>query len=418
MINKKIVIFLFILMGVFLCSCTSDTTGEVTTIDMSAYPKYVSEVSTIGYSFDQRDVMDPFWKGNVMVNESVLLLEEDGVVSATLLYEPIKIIAVKDYRLETTFVEGVDYTIEGRTIRKLTESSIPFLKAEHLIGQNIPEPYRQVNSIANVLTDYVLMGPNAVYTESPFWYGNQLSVSYVYDVADVNLEVFPSFDSTRLDRSIGKMQNGDTLRITAIGDSVLEGCSSSKMFNHEPFLDNFMTLTEQGLEFYYGGEVVLNNISVGGKTSLWGSSPTVINDIIATDPDLVFIHFGINDAGDGASPNSYRDNIEFMILSVRDQLPDTEFVLLTSFTPNPLVYDSIRLEDYWNRLKTIAANHEGIQVIDIYQISMEIMSHKHYVDLTGNGINHVNDFSSRVYLMGILSSLVSNDTFLSKEESQ
>jgi hypothetical protein len=76
------------------------------------------------------------------------------------------------------------------------------------------------------------------------------------------------------------------------------------------------------------------------------------------------------------------------------------------------------LEDYWNRLKTIAANHEGIQVIDIYQISMEIMNHKHYVDLTGNGINHVNDFSSRVYLMGILSSLVSNDTFLSKEESQ
>lgn len=413
--RKHLITVLFLTVG-FLISCAQQSTTEVTTQDMSPYPNYVSDVSSISYRFDQQEIMDPFWKGNVMVNETVLLLEDNGVISGNLLYEPVKIIAIKDYSLQTTYVEGSDYELDGRTIRKLSGSTMPHLQKENLIGQNIPEPYRQVNSIANVLTDYVLMGPNAVYTESPFWYGNQISVSYVFDVADIDLSKYPKVEDTELPNTLQKLSSGEPLRITAIGDSVLEGCSSSKMFNHEPYLDNFMTLAQEGLEYYTDSLITLTNLSVGGKTSLWGSSPNIINDIKNSAPDLVFIHFGINDAGDGASPNSYRDNIELIILSVRETLPNTEFVLLTAFTPNPLVYDAMRLEDYWSRLKTLANNHAGVHVIDIYQASMAILSAKKYEDLTGNGINHVNDFSSRVYLMGILSSLISNDTLISKEE--
>ncbi|MFA6791155.1 MAG: SGNH/GDSL hydrolase family protein [Candidatus Izemoplasmatales bacterium] len=416
MLHKKILIILLLLTGSLLISCAQNSTMEVTTQDMSPYPNFVSDVSSVSYSFTPKDVMAPFWKGNVMMNETVLLIEDNGEISGNLLYEPIEIIAVKDFSLQTTFVEGSDYEVDGRRIRKLTASTIPSLKKENLTGQNIPEPYQRVNSIANVLTDYVLMGPNAVYTESPFWYGSQISVSYVYDFQDLNLDSFPGFAGNELPNTLQKLTSGESLRITGIGDSVLEGCSSSKKFNHEPYLDDFLTLTESGLEYYYDLDVTLNNLSVGGKTSLWGSSPSVINDIKNSNPDLVIIHFGINDAGDGASPNSYRDNIELIILSVREALPNTEFILLTSFTPNPLVYDAIRLEDYWSRLNTLANNHTGVHVIDLYKASIEILAFKKYEDVTGNGINHVNDFASRVYLMGILSSLVSNETILSKEE--
>jgi len=181
-------------------------------------------------------------------------------------------------------------------------------------------------------------------------------------------------------------------------------------------MPNFMDLTEQGLEEYYQNDVILNNLSVGGKTSLWGSSSVILGDIKDSNPDVVFIHFGINDCGDGVSPNSFRDNIEFIILSVREELPGCEFVILTAFSPNPTVYDSLRFEDYWEKMRDLESNHPGVKVIDVWTLSQEILTSKKYEDLTGNGINHVNDYSSRLYLMSILSTFVSNEMLLSKEE--
>jgi len=383
---------------------------------MSSYPNYIDDPDSLVYSFSEIDRSNPFWKGNAIYNETVLLLEEDGEIAGNLLFAPLRIISVRDFSLKTVFSEGTDYSLSGNVIRRTASSSIPYLKVENLTGQNIPLPYRQVSSISNVLTDYVLMGPNAVYTESPFWYGNQISVSYVYDVANLDLTKYPDYDGLTLPNTMNLLNQHHTLRITAIGDSVLEGCSSSEKFAHEPFMPNFMDLSEQGLEEYYQNDVILNNLSVGGKTSLWGSSSGVIRDIKDTNPDVVFIHFGINDCGDGASPNSFRDNIELIILSIREDLPGCEFVILTAFSPNPAVYDGLRFEDYWEKMRDLESNHPGVKVIDVWTLSQEILKEKQYGDLTGNGINHVNDYSARLYLMSIMSTFVSNEMLLAKEE--
>lgn len=412
---KKTVLCLILLLILFgISACT--TTTEVTTADMSAYPNLVSDVENMTYRFSDTDRSDPFWKGNVVYNETVLLLDDGTLISGKLLFAPIRVISVRDYSLKTTYSEGTDYVIDGNVIRRTEGSSIPYLKAENLTGQNIPSPYRQVSSISNVLTDYVLMGPNAVYTESPFWYGSQISVSYVYDVTDLRSSVFPDYDGSTLANTMSLLNQHETLRITAIGDSVLEGCSSSAKFSHEPFMPNFMELSRQALADYYQTEVVLNNLSVGGKTSLWGSGSTVINDIVATNPDVVFIHFGINDNGNGASPNSFRDNIELLILSIREDLPGCEFVILNALAPNPTVYDGDRFVDYWEKMYALQNNHPGVKVIDVWGLSQQLLKVKKYEDLTGNGINHVNDYSARLYLMSIVSTFVTNQMLLDKEE--
>ena len=41
----------------------------------------------------------------------------------------------------------------------------------------------------------------------------------------------------------------------------------------------------------------LKNLSVGGTQSSWGCQAQQINNIVAEQPDLLFLHFGINDLG-------------------------------------------------------------------------------------------------------------------------
>jgi lysophospholipase L1-like esterase len=405
MLNKKI---FFLIIISFLLSITSckKAEKEEKQIDLTKFPNYIENFQEIDYSFSDTELMTPFWKGNVIYNESVLLIDDGNKLTGKLQFIPLKIISIKDFTLNKEYKEGIDFEVKDNIINSLPGSTMPYLLYENLTGQNIPEPYREVSSISNIQTDYVLMGANIVYTESPFWYGNQVYVSYVYDVKDIDLSYYANYDEKTLPNLMNKLKNEESVNIIAIGDSVLEGCSSSGHFNREPFMPNFMELTKKGLEDKYKAEINLNNISVGGKTSAWGSSEEAIANINTSNPDVIFIHFGINDAGSGFSPNSYRDNIELIILSAREANPNTEFIILTAFSPNDKAYDTSRLENYWDKIREISERYSGVKVIDIWKVSRYMLKEKKYEDLTGNGINHVNDYSSRIYLMSILATLV------------
>jgi lysophospholipase L1-like esterase len=304
------------------------------------------------------------------------------------------------------YQEGVDYTISNNVITKVAGSSIPNLTSDNLKGINIPAQYHHVSSITNVLTDYVIMGANSVYTESPFYYGNQIFVTYVHDIKDIKDETYPQYQGDKLSKTIAKLKAKETLRITGIGDSVLEGCSVSSYFNHEPFMPTFIELTRKELARRYDTEVILNNISVGGTMSSWGASSTQINNIINTAPDLLILHFGINDAGGGVSPNAYRDNMEYIVLEVLSHLPNTEIIMLTAASPNPEIYDLDNMGTMYEKIKVIANANPGVSVVDVNKVTRDLLTQKKYVDLTANGINHVNDFTARVYLMSLLSTLI------------
>jgi hypothetical protein len=93
-------------------------------------------------------------------------------------------------------------------------------------------------------------------------------------------------------------------------------------------------------------------------------------------------------------------------MKVHDALPDCEIVLIKAFTPHPTSYDTYRLEDYWEKLDGLCAEYENVTALDMYSQSTEMLIVKKYMDVTGNGINHLNDFSARLYAMNILGSLI------------
>ena len=234
--------FLMPLCALLCFSCTSNSGGRSSgggsssiepEIDYSNFPNYVEDYQNLSYDFDDKAISSPFWKGNVIYNETVLLSRnaKTGVISGNLAYTPLKILAIKDYTLKTSdYVEGQDYTLNGKTIIRSENSSMPFLEETTLRGEYLPEGYRLVSSISNIATDCMVMGP-AYYTESDLYYGHQIQVSYVYDIKEImpNYAVFSQNQLDSLPKLKQKLENKEPVKIVGLGDSVLEGCSSSKI---------------------------------------------------------------------------------------------------------------------------------------------------------------------------------------------
>lgn len=371
--------------------------------DPADFPLYVEPDEAV-YRFGFEEMVAPYFKGNVIYNETVMLIEENGVVSGKLQYAPVRVLSVRDYTWENEY-SASEYTVSGNTLTMNEGGTLPYLTAENLQGKNIPEPYRQVSSITNVETDWVLMG-SSIYTEGSLIYGHQVSVSYVYDPRDLKTEDFASYETSGFPLLKEKLKNGEDVKIVVTGDSVGEGCSSSGRFNHAPYMDDFATLVQKGLEAEYESAVTLDNQAVGGKTSEWGSAPEQVNAIIEAAPDLVMIHFGINDLGSGFSQNGFLGNIQALILEVQSSLPDCEFMIIEAFGANPLNYDYSMFERYWSKMEGLAETTDNVYTLDMFSLSKTLLETKKYMDVTGNGINHLNDYSSRLYTMNILSALI------------
>lgn len=140
---KKILPCLFaIIMAACCFACdNSSHNGGKTEPDLSQFPLYV-EPEQAEYKFDFDEMTAPYFKGNVIYNETVLLVEDKGAISGKLQYAPVKILSVRDYTWEKEYPAS-DFTVAGNVITAKKGSELPFLTAENLKGNDIPEPFGQ-----------------------------------------------------------------------------------------------------------------------------------------------------------------------------------------------------------------------------------------------------------------------------------
>lgn len=371
----------------------------------SDLPNYVKPEEA-AYAFGASETVTPFYTGNVIYNESVLLIKgDDGKAVGKLQFKPVRILSVRDYTLKKEYDLSL-FNVSGRTLTVNDPDRVTYLTEKNLQGLEMPEGFYLKNSISDISTDCVLMA-GAVYSESPFYYGKQIYVSYVYDTKDLNTSLYATCKKSVLPKTQAKLAFGDPLKICATGDSVMEGCSSSGKFNREPFMDNFMTLTAEELKRAYNNEnITLSNQAVGGKTSGWGAEDAQTSKLANEHPDLLYIHFGINDLGGNNSAESYYTNIKKIIDDVQGVNPDCEVVLIKAFNANPDIYDQAGFERYWKKLDQLASENANVYTLDMFSQSLALIAAKDYYSVTGNGINHVNDFSARLYAMNMIAQLV------------
>ena len=398
-------------------SASQSEKGE---IDMKKFPLYDKDYENLAYDEDDyKNAMSaPYWKGNVMYNElSLPILYENGEVYAKLYYTPTKVFAVKDQKLEKTYEEGKDYVVDKENKKLVIPkgSSIPALYEKADEGENPPEGFAYTEGMPNNIDLYTIwnLGPgNFVYTESAYFYGKYLSVSYAYDVEDLDTSVFAKYDATTLTAVRNKLKNGEEISLVTIGDSITEGCSSTGDNLHvAPNTPCYAKQVKTELERVYGAKVKLTNIGKGGSESKWplsGEGSAALGKAKEAAPDLCIIAYGMNDSSSKVSPVAYDDNIRSIIREIKNVSENCEFILVNSFPCNPLYErDATLFDGYLKKLNKIAAEDEGghIVVADMQKVGKYYMQTKKYCEISSSNVNHPNDFLHRVYAMNIVSTI-------------
>lgn len=346
------------------------------------------------YPLAEAHLFEPFWRAGDIHGESVVLKQdvEGGLITGTLYYEPTEVLRVRSSDGKTVYREGTDYTVDAarRLIVIPPGSRIPFLTA--------PEFYKQKGDPQAIAAK--LGQPDVYLLYAERWFPTK-QVEVDYRTKDSWDGYRPAFAGDVLPRSLAKLKAGKGLVIAVTGDSISAGANASK--NIPPYQPAFPVLVQRALGEVYGGDIRLANVSVGGATANGGLMR--ISQVTVEKPDLVIIAYGMNDTA-GKKPDVYRAKTEGMIEAVRAAVPDAEFLLVSSSLANPEWNWSpaAQFPAYAQALQSLAG--PGVAFADATALWTELMTRKRYHDLTGNGINHPNDFGHRLYAQLILALLV------------
>jgi len=348
------------------------------------------------YIYTNKEILSPFWKSEVMYNESVLMIKDgDSLPSGTLLFPAKKIISVRDSSLRKEYVQGEDYTYSDGVITLIDGAKVPYLTTRQLLGEGVPTNVVCMSS-SKTETNRVL------FTETPYIVEKQLAVTYVHDQSSNDIE-FSEYSEELLPISIAQLKAKEKMKILVYGDSIATGCNSSKVLGVEPFTPTWPELVKIGLEEHYGATIALTNSAVGGTISDWGAR-NVSSLAAPHKPDLAIIAFGMNDGTGKVPAEDYKLNIKSIMDSIKEENPATEFVLISPIMANPDSDYAGTQDQYISVLKEL--ENTGVAVVNMTEVHKEFLKTKHYTSMTGNNINHLNDFIARVYAMNILSLLV------------
>ncbi|QEG40124.1 Arylesterase precursor [Roseimaritima ulvae] len=345
------------------------------------------------YSPDQ---FQPFWQADVVQRESVLFVRDPqtGEARASVLFPIREILSVQDASGAVTYEPGVDYqhTAGSREIVVPAKSQVVTKAAADL--------RRPANSQRHRLTHRdgkgeILFGGKLEYHQMQTW--------ITYSKASNDWPVaMPSFDASALPNTIARLQQGRPLSIVLLGDSISTGCNASAWGGGAPFQPAYQDLLKQHLAAHYKSSVELTNLAVGGTSTPWGL--TQMPKVVEAKPDLILLAFGMNDSA-GRSAEEYGENISRMIATARESLPDVEFILIAPMLGNrdwtTLKHDVF--PQYRDQLASLC--EPGIALADMTSVWHEMLERKQDHDLTGNGVNHPNDFGHRVYAQ-VLSALL------------
>ncbi len=353
---------------------------------------------------DLQKLTTPFWRMNTMYRESTcMILRGDGTVTAKLAFKPTRILAVENNALTVVFEEGKDYTWDGETntLVWVEGSAIPFFTQNDIEGKR--EDGTQVDAFPAVDELGRSRFGNALYCVGEFLYSRQIAVTYEYEYGSWDGYVAP-YQGDAIPKTMAKLKAGEEITAFYYGDSIFTGCDASSMYDRAPHQESFPALTKQVLEATYGGTVTLHNPSVGGQNSVWGKENAKELVCDRAKPDLVIIGFGMND-GDKSGRSTAR-NVERIITNIREVYPDCEFIVVACMVPNATAGFLSTQGELPKAYADLAKKLEGVGFVDMFTPHSKLLEQKDFISMSGNNINHPNDWLIRVYAMQILSALI------------
>lgn len=376
----------------FLISvCSAQRSAHVTAY---TYPNHSPAVRTA----EAESVLHPFWASQSMDREPVMFVAQKAgsTPTATLLFPPDGIMSVTSGDGSVTFKQGVDYIWKpgSRTLILPPNSRIPFMTEAEL--------YPPIGS--NGSFGRTVDGKSGVFFNPSGRKFQSLQMNVTYEHTAPWKGYIPPSTAGQLSHTIATLRNKKPLNIVVLGDSISVGACASDFFHGPPFQPPYVGLVLEGLQVEYDDNVInLVNLSVGGKLSSWGVEQA--DGAAAEHPDLVLLAFGMNDASGDVPGKDYAANIRAIINTIKKSNPNAEFILVATMTANPH-WSNAHQNAYTEYEKALRGmTGPGVAVADVTAMWRDILEVKKFPDLTGNGVNHPNDFGYRVYAQVILSLL-------------
>lgn len=212
----------------------------------------------------------------------------------------------------------------------------------------------------------------------------------------------PRSSLDQLPRTKKLLQSKAPLKVVLFGDSISAGYDSSRINAAWPYQPPFGDLVIWQLKKTYGGPITFVNHARGGGTS--SHALTQVDSQVAWfKPDLVLLAYGMNDRSE-ARRIGYRENLEKIIDAVRARSPETEFVLITPMLNSPKQATGLDPVKFI-RDEGLRVARPGVAFVDMTSTELSMLERKDYLDLSGNGANHPNDFLHRIYAQRILEAM-------------
>lgn len=343
--------------------------------------------------YDRKTYLSPFWEGDTIVNETIMFVGEEG---APLLYEPTEILSVRSYGLNKVYEEGKDYEFREGKLYRIEEGQIPYFTLEEyypatmVAGETFPVDQSVVEGHS-----YIKFG------ELDTFCSRQIAVTYRHSSEWEGY--IPTDQSEKIASVAEKLSAKETLNMVFYGDSITTGANSSGVIGSLPNADSWPQMVSKELESRYGVNINEVNTAVGGTTTAWGLQN--VEDLVCLyDSDLVVLGFGMNDISLPAE--QYKEQILGIISAVRERNPEAAFVLVSPMLPNREVAGFYGTQPQFEaKLCEIAQETENCAVAEVTTMHRLILERKRYFDMTGNNVNHPNDFLARVYAQTILAAM-------------
>lgn len=354
------------------------------------------------------DYLKPIWNGDTVLHESVMFREDEHAVR--LVYPIAEVYGVYSADFRTEYREGVDWTVEYGCFVRLPGSAMPYMP----LSRFYPEVHENGRDFGCTEAGKLFLG----YGEGDTMIRHQVVISYRHD-AVWNGPAVPS-QADKCARFLEKLAKGEEATILFYGDSITTGANSSGRVGVEPFAQSFPEMVTAMLAKEYGytvswdvqpheamktigktGGKVLHyvNTAVGGMDSGWGAAnvQTHVNDY---QPDLVVLAFGMNDGH--KTRDHYMDLTKKITESMRENT-DADIILLATMLPHWRAAGFFGHQiEYEPALAAYAAEFDNVAAAPMSSVHKHLLARKEYYHMTGNNINHPNDFLARVYGMVLM----------------
>ena len=338
--------------------------------------------------------LSPLWKGNTVYYETVMFVGEEA---APLLYFPEQILSVTSFDLETEYRQGEDYLVRDGKLVRLPEGKIPVFTEEEFYPEQPTEIRKLISSVPG--HQYLLFCD-----DKTLWH-HQIHVTYTHK------DKWSGFLPQKQDKFndfLKKAASGEPVKVLFYGDSITTGVCSSKAIGEKPYADTWCDLVIYGLRRYFDNSNITSvNTAVGGKRVAWGLEQ-VRERAIDQTPDLMFLGFGMNE-WENTLEAFVRDTKEIIdrFLAVH---PSAAIALVATMLPHFRAAEYYRGQ--WEQepyLIKLAEEYPNVGVVPMTSVHRTVLEKKRYFDMTGNNINHPNDFLARLYAQTALTVLLGED---------